>query len=75
MSLVITTDVFCDGTGRDGQPCNAWLHGCTHPTRVDARRARSNVARFGWTQARLQVGGAWKRIDLCGECAAHKETQ
>ena len=65
MSIVITTDVFCDG-------CYQGIHGYTS-SKVNARTARENAKRDGWVRH-------WSRKhrrmqDLCPQCAAISKTK
>lgn len=65
MSIVLTHDVFCDGTDPStGGPCPAWTHGATGQdgAAIARRIARSD----GW--ARRRVEG--KLRDLCPDCVA-----
>lgn len=58
MSITVTTDVLCDGIG-----CSQWIHGVTGP-RTDARSARNNARRDGWSVT--------SRGDLCPDCRPKK---
>lgn len=59
MSIVITTDVFCDG-------CSQWAHGVVGNS-VQATKARVVVARYnGWH--RHVIDG--KHKDYCPNCHA-----
>lgn len=56
MSLLITTDIECDG-------CKDWTHGDTG-YEIRGRPARAEAARSGW--ARVKVGSVM--ADLCPKC-------
>ena len=55
MSVVITTDIFCDGDG-----CAKWDDGVTGPKPMPSA-ARKEVKRLGWRHIR--------RKDYCPDCA------
>jgi hypothetical protein len=57
MTIVLTTDVFCDGA--DGG-CSEWTRGVTGP-RSRAADARREARRVGWTIT--------KAGDFCPACA------
>lgn len=62
MSIVVTTDVFCDG-----EDCGQWTHGCVGPTQ-NAKKARKNASRTG-TGSREEAPWGYKQgKDLCPEC-------
>lgn len=57
MSIVITTDVFCD-------LCGNWIHGALGPT-PNARGARRKAKANGWDRRHVSGGGV---IDICPGC-------
>lgn len=57
MSIVVTTDVFCD-------ECGNWIFGDTGH-KADARKARASAKSEGWV--RIRVDG--RLVDLCPTCA------
>ena len=57
MSIVITTDVFCD-------KCGNWVFGATG-SKPYARFARYRARLAGWVRRRSQNG---KMIDICPNC-------
>ena len=57
MSIVVTTDVFCDW-------CPVWTSGTTGRNRIRARLARRNARENGWATKRSASG--W--VDLCPDC-------
>lgn len=58
MSIIVTTDVNCDG-------CNDWAEGVVGP-KQSARMARATVAGRGWR--RVKRDG--RMVDLCPYCVA-----
>ena len=60
MSIMITTDVFCD-------VCEvAWVHGGTS-YKADIRQARRWAKERGWHRCRLPVSG--RMVDVCPQCS------
>ena len=65
MSIVMTYDVFCDGTNpATGGPCSQWTHGATG--QGGARVARQIACASGWRRRRVDG----ELLDLCPVCVA-----
>lgn len=70
MSIVVTTDVFCD-------ICGNWVEGCVGGSKPQARLARRAAKKTGWLRCRSPFDG--HLIDVCPGCVKeynlNKETR